>query len=110
MKQRILVWDVPTRIFHWAFALSFAGAYLTSESERYADIHYALGYLFAGLLVFRLIWGLVGTRYARFGSFLFAPGQVLTYVRSLLSSAPQHYIGHNPAGALAIVLLLGLGR
>lgn len=109
MLQRILVWDIPTRVFHWSLALSFAGAYLTAESERYRDIHVALGYLLFGLIAFRLVWGFVGTAYARFGSFRFSLAQVVAYLRSLLSSQPQHYVGHNPAGALAIFLLLALG-
>lgn len=109
MLQRILVWDVPTRVFHWTLALSFAGAYLTSEGERYRDIHLALGYLMLGMIAFRLVWGFVGTAYARFGSFLFKPAAVVGYVRSLLSPSPQHYVGHNPAGGVAIFLLLALG-
>ncbi len=109
MLQRILVWDIPTRVFHWSLALSFAGAYLTAESERYRDIHVALGYLLFGLIAFRLVWGFIGTAYARFGSFRFSPSQVVAYLRSLLSPQPQHYVGHNPAGALAIFLLLALG-
>lgn len=109
MLQRVLVWDVPTRVFHWSLALSFAGAYVTAESERYRDVHLALGYVFLGLIAFRLLWGVVGTTYARFGNFWFSFSQVQTYVSSLLSQQPQHYLGHNPAGAIAIFLLLGLG-
>ncbi|MEZ5535478.1 MAG: cytochrome b/b6 domain-containing protein [Thiolinea sp.] len=109
MKQNILVWDWPTRVFHWAFALSFAGAYLTSESERYSDWHMALGYLFAGLLVFRLVWGFIGGRYARFGSFMFGPSAIMAYLKSLTSRQPTHFTGHNPIGGIAIFLLLGLG-
>jgi cytochrome b len=108
-KTRILVWDAPTRVFHWLLAASFAGAYLTSESERLRDIHLVLGYTLLGLIGFRLVWGLVGTRYARFRSFAFGPGQVLAYLRSLLTVAPKHYVGHNPAGSWAIYLILGLG-
>ena len=74
MIQRILVWDIPTRVFHWLLALSFAGAYLTAESERYRDIHVVLGYTLLGLIGFRLLWGFFGTRYAQFRSFLFSPG------------------------------------
>jgi cytochrome b len=109
MNQRILVWDVPTRVFHWLLVLSFGGAFLTAESERYRDIHVVLGYTLLGLLGFRLLWGFVGTRYARFRSFLFKPGEVVAYVRSLLGGKPAHYVGHNPAGSAAIWLLLGLG-
>ena len=109
MIQRILVWDIPTRVFHWLLALSFAGAYLTAESERYRDIHVVLGYTLLGLIGFRLLWGFFGTRYAQFRSFLFSPGEVVAYVRSLLRGKPAHYVGHNPAGSMAIWLLLGLG-
>lgn len=109
MLQRILVWDIPTRVFHWSLALSFLGAYLTAESERYRDIHLVLGYTLLGLIAFRLLWGFIGTRYARFDSFLFKSAAVVDYLRSLLQRNPQHHLGHNPAGAVAIFLLLGLG-
>lgn len=107
--KRILVWDVPTRVFHWSLALSFLGAFLTAESERFRDIHVTLGYLMLGLIVFRLLWGFAGSRYARFASFIFKPQAIVAYVRSLLARHPQHFAGHNPAGGLAIFLLLGLG-
>jgi cytochrome b len=106
--KKILVWDVPTRVFHWALALSFAGAFLTAESERYRDVHVTLGYTMLGLVAFRLVWGLIGTRYARFRSFAFGPKSILTYVKSLFARSPQHYAGHNPAGSWAIYALLGL--
>lgn len=105
----IKVWDLPTRIFHWLLALSFAGAYLSSESERYRDLHLMFGYTLAGLIGFRLLWGLIGTRHARFSSFACGAGQLLDYLKSLATAAPRHYAGHNPAGAIAIFLLLALG-
>ncbi|RLJ67525.1 cytochrome b/b6 domain-containing protein [Sulfurisoma sediminicola] len=107
--QRILVWDIPTRLFHWLLAGSFAGAYLTSESERLAAIHVGCGYALLGLIGFRLIYGLIGSRYARFSEFVRGPGAVIDYLRSLLSGNPQRFVGHNPAGAVAIMLLLVLG-
>jgi len=106
---RIKVWDIPTRLFHWLLAASFAGAWLTAESERWRDVHLLLGYTVAGLIAFRLVWGLIGTRYARFSSFLFPPGRLAAYLKSLFRGSPEHFVGHNPAGALAIFLLLGLG-
>jgi cytochrome b len=108
-RNRVLVWDLPTRLFHWLLALSFAGAFLTADSERQRDIHVLLGYTFAGLIAFRLAWGIAGTRYARFRSFGFAPREIGRYLGSLLSGAPRRYLGHNPAGSVAIFLLLGLG-
>jgi cytochrome b len=109
MERAVLVWDAPTRVFHWLLAASFAGAFLTADSERLRDIHVLLGYTFAGLIGFRLLWGLFGTRYARFRSFLFSPRELFQYLRSLFTRSPRHYLGHNPAGSLAIFLLLALG-
>lgn len=65
ITRRILVWDAPTRLFHWLLALSFLGAYLTAESEQWRLVHITLGYTMAALVGFRLVWGMVGTRYAR---------------------------------------------
>lgn len=107
-KQRILVWDLPTRVFHWLLAGSFAGAFLTAESERYRDIHVVLGYTVLGLVVFRFLWGVIGTRYARFSSFPIAPRSVFQYLKSLFTRSPQHHVGHNPAGSLAIYAILAL--
>jgi cytochrome b len=106
---KILVWDAPTRLFHWLMVLSFAGAYITSEGERWRLVHVTLGYTMGGLLAFRIVWGLVGTRYARFSNFLRGPQAVMAYLRSLHDRSPQHFIGHNPAGAVAIVLLIVTG-
>ena len=108
-KSRILVWDLPTRVSHWLLAVSFAGAFLTAESEQYRDIHIMLGYTVLGLIAFRLFWGFFGTRYSRFSSFAFGPHKVLEYLKSLLARPPQHYVGHNPAGSWAIYALLALG-
>jgi cytochrome b len=106
--QRTLVWDLPTRTFHWLLALSFAGAYITAESERLRDVHMLLGYSALGLAVFRLLWGIVGTRYARFTAFPLSPTAVVGYVKSLLKLSPRHYFGHNPAGSWAILGMLAL--
>ena len=109
MSQRVLVWDVPTRVFHWLLVLSFVGAYLTAESELDRDIHVVLGYTLLGLLAFRLLWGVFGTRYAQFRSFLFKPGEIVAYSLSMLKGKPAHYLGHNPLGSVSVWLLLGLG-
>lgn len=106
--QRVLVWDAPVRVFHWLLALSFAGAWLTSESDGLRLVHVTLGYTLAGLVVFRVLWGLVGTRYARFGDFVRGPSAVARYLGSLLRGRPEHHVGHNPAGAVAVVGMLVL--
>ena len=107
--ERILVWDLPTRLFHWLLASTFAGAWLTADSERWIDVHVALGYIFAGLIAFRVLWGFIGTRYARFSSFVAGPQAVKRYLGSIIAFRPERHVGHNPAGGWAVLALLGLG-
>ena len=65
IKLKILAWDAPVRVFHWLLVLCFAGAYITADSERWRLVHVSLGYTMGGLVAFRILWGLTGTRYAR---------------------------------------------
>jgi cytochrome b len=104
----VLIWDAPVRVVHWLLALSFAGAWLSAESERLHLVHITLGYTMAGLVVLRLIWGWIGSSPARFSSFVRSPAAALTYLRSLAAGRAEHHSGHNPAGGWAIVALLGL--
>ena len=106
--RKVLVWDAPVRVFHWLMVLSFAGAYLTAESERWRLVHVTLGYTMAGLVMFRVLWGFVGTRHARFASFVRGPVAVASYLRGLAGGRAEQGAGHNPAGALAIIALLGM--
>ena len=107
-RRSILVWDAPVRVFHWLLVLSFAGAFVTAESERWRLVHVTLGYTAGALVLFRLLWGLLGTRHARFASFVRGPSAVAAYLRGLRSRDGTHPVGHNPAGGWAIVGLLGL--
>lgn len=107
-QQTVLVWDVPVRLVHWLLVLSFVGAWLTAESERWRQMHTMFGYTMAGLTCFRLVWGFVGSKHARFSDFVRAPAAAFAYLKSLSGGAPQHYVGHNPAGALAIIGMLAL--
>ena len=109
--ERTLVWDLPVRVFHWLLALSVLGAYATGDSERWRLLHTTLGYTAAGLIAFRIAWGLIGSRHARFASFLRGPRAVARYLGSLLGPRPEHHVGHNPAAGWMIIalLLLGLG-
>jgi cytochrome b len=100
----IKVWDLPLRIFHWLLVAGFMIAYLTEDDLL--TVHVWAGYLVAGLLVFRLIWGFVGNDYARFSNFLCPPARSIAYLKDLLTLKTQRYLGHNPAGAAMIVLLL----
>jgi cytochrome b len=106
--QPVLVWDAPVRVFHWLLVLCFAGAYVTAESEHWRLAHVTLGYTVGGLVAFRVVWGRLGTRYARFADFVRGPRAVAAYLASMGRRQPEHHTGHNPAGALAIVALLGL--
>lgn len=105
--DRIQVWDAPTRLFHWGMAALVLIAWLTGEGEGVAaDIHRYAGEALAGLLVFRLIWGVVGGEHARFSAFLKHPGRVSDHGRELLRGRVRQSLGHNPLGALSVVVLL----
>lgn len=108
MMQRTLIWDWPTRVFHWALAASFALAWLTAESDVWLTLHVFCGYLMLGLLGFRLVWGVLGSHFSRFASFWFTPRQALTYLQQVTRRQAERHVGHNPAGSLAIYLLLTL--
>lgn len=105
--EQIKIWDLPVRLFHWSLAVGFALAYLAAEFHI-LDAHVVIGYGLIALLLFRLFWGFAGNQYARFKSFVFSPQETLSYMRSLRSSHPTHYYGHNPAGALMVFGLLAL--
>jgi len=98
------VWDPLVRIFHWSLVAAFLVAYVTEDEMM--RLHVYAGYLIAGLLVFRLIWGFIGPRHARFSDFVYAPAEVLGYLKDMASGHPALFLGHNPAGGVMIVLLL----
>lgn len=106
VRQAIMVWDIPVRVFHWLLVICFAGAWLSSESERWALIHYAFGYTACLLVLIRLVWGLIGTRYARFSQFLKSPRAVIDHFMAMLRGHPHHDVGHNPAGGLVMFALM----
>ena len=105
-KQSVLVWDFPVRIFHWLLVISFAGAWLTSESDAQRMIHYAFGYSACALVLFRIVWGIVGTRYARFAQFIKGPTETIDHIKALLIGRHPSELGHNPAGALVMIALM----
>ena len=107
--KKILVWDWPVRLGHWLMVGGFILAWLTSESETWRLVHAFSGSVVITVALFRLPWGFIGSRYARFVDFVRGPGSVIDYLRSLIRLDPDHHTGHNPAGGWAIVLLLALG-
>lgn len=103
--QRKLVWDLPVRVFHWLLVLLVGASWLTVELER-MTLHFYSGYAIATLLLFRFAWGLLGPRYARFGSFVAGPRRVWNYLRDWLRGTAHEPAGHTPPGGWMIVLLL----
>lgn len=100
----IRVWDPLVRVFHWSLVASFLLAYIIEDD--WIDLHVWAGYAVAMLIAFRLMWGLIGTRYARFTQFVKSPSQVIEYLKHMLSLKVPHYLGHNPAAAAMIVSLI----
>jgi cytochrome b len=97
------VWDIAVRLFHWSLVLCVTAAWLLTDNR---DVHEFLGYTAAGLVAFRLVWGVIGTRYARFTSFVTGPRRVLGYLRDMVRGREERYLGHNPAGAAMIIALI----
>lgn len=100
----VKAWDPLIRVFHWSLVFFFLLAFITEDD--WMDIHVLAGYAVSFLISFRLIWGLVGTRNARFTSFVKSPGVVKSYLGKMLSLKPPHYLGHNPVAAVMVILLL----
>jgi cytochrome b len=103
-SKTIRVWDLPVRVFHWSLVILFTLAYFTGDEEN--QLHIYSGYAVLGLVLLRILWGFIGTRYARFTDFIYKPGSVIEYLKRLKSSSPQRYIGHTPPGGWMILALL----
>jgi cytochrome b len=109
---RTLVWDLPVRVFHWLLAGGFTAAaliaFLTDDEGALFPYHAMIGLTLAFLVVLRIVWGFVGTRHARFSSFLFGPRAVVEYLWGAVSGRGKRFAGHNPGAAYAILAMLGL--
>ena len=103
-NQRIRIWDLPTRLFHWMLAISVIAAIVTGKAGgNQIDWHGRIGVLIVGLIAFRIVWGMLGSTYARFAQFAPTPAKIRAYLRGELRTN-----GHNPLGALSVFALLGL--
>jgi len=106
VTREVKVWDPLVRVFHWTLVIGFFTAYLTEGEDETLFLHTWAGYIVAGLVLVRLLWGFIGTRHARFRDFVFRPAVIKAYLFDVLRFKPKRYLGHNPAGGLMIVLLL----
>ena len=103
-QPMVKVWDPAVRIFHWSLVVLFLVAYFSGDEAE--TLHVYAGYGVVALLAFRIVWGFVGTKYARFADFIYGPAQTLRYLQSLRARKPLHYLGHNPLGGWMVVALL----
>ena len=101
--ESVRVWDIGVRLFHWSLVATVIATYFLIDPR---PVHRTLGYIVIGLIGFRLIWGFVGTRHARFLNFLPGPKRLITYLQDMLRGREARYLGHNPAGSVMIILLL----
>ncbi len=112
MNQRVTppmikVWDLPVRIFHWSLVGLFVFLIISGDlGDELIEWHFYAGYLLSGLILFRLVWGLVGSQHARFTAFVRHPLETLRYSRRMLTGKAEHHYGHNPAGGMMVVVLL----
>jgi cytochrome b len=105
----VRVWDLPTRLFHWALAVCVVASIVSARIGGNAMVwHFRLGYVVFTLLAFRVLWGLVGGHWSRFVNFVYAPGTVLRYLRGESRAHEHHEVGHNPLGAFSVFALLAL--
>ncbi|WP_057831215.1 cytochrome b/b6 domain-containing protein [Colwellia sp. TT2012] len=107
MTEKHLIWDLPLRIFHWSFAFTILACWYTSEQEgEMVDLHMQLGFVALALLVFRILWGVIGPKHARFAQFIPSPKTLIHYLHPAKES--KNTAGHNPLGALMVVLMIVL--
>jgi cytochrome b len=102
--KKIRVWDLPLRLFHWTLAVLVITAILAIKLGDRMELHLVAGSGVLALIAFRIVWGLVGSRYARFSTFLYRPSAIVAYVRGRHGK----FLGHNPLGSLSVLALLGL--
>lgn len=105
--ERVVVWDWPVRLMHWLIVLLFTGLIITGKSDGdYLELHFYLGYGLSAVVLARLFYGVLGSHYAKFTQFIYAPKTVIHYALSVIQGRAKHYLGHNPLGGLMVVVLL----
>ncbi len=107
MSNVVRVWDLPTRVFHWALVAAVVGLVTSAQIGGEAMAwHFRFGYAVLTLLLFRILWGLVGGHWSRFASFIYSPATILGYLKG--QGKPEHAIGHNPMGSLSVFAMLAI--
>ncbi|MCU7553800.1 cytochrome b/b6 domain-containing protein [Alteromonas sp. ASW11-19] len=102
-----LVWDLPTRLFHWLLVAALSAQYVTAEwLDDAMQWHFWIGYFVIGLIVFRIVWGLVGPAHARFSNFITGPVAVWRYLKTLPDASAPAHVGHNPLGGWFVIIML----
>jgi cytochrome b len=102
--KTVNVWDPLVRIGHWTLVIAFFTAYFTEDD--FMTQHVWAGYVVGTVVMIRIIWGLIGSRHARFSDFIYSPAKIISYIKNLIARKPQHYVGHNPAGGVMVIALL----
>ncbi len=105
---KVRVWDLGLRLFHWFLVLGILNQFLTMEfgEGSYTEWHFRVGFCILGLLIYRIIWGFIGSESVQFSTFLYSPSNITSYLKSLPSTTYHQYLGHNPVGGLSAILLL----
>ncbi|NBV50375.1 cytochrome b [bacterium] len=112
-KRKELVYDLPTRLFHWLFAVLFLSAFgiakTIDDESRVFTFHMLLGLTLGGLVLWRIVWGVMGSQYARFSQFALRPRELVSYLTGIVSNKKENWTGHNPASSWASLFMMGSG-
>lgn len=103
--KRLYVWTLPTRLFHWLFVALIVGGWVSVQEDRWLSVHVAIGSALVVLVLFRIVWGIMGPKYSRFGDFSLSLSGLKEYLFSILNPS-RHYIGHNPAASFVVIAML----
>ena len=106
--MKLKVWDLPTRLFHWILVASVGFLIYSGKTGELFDWHQTAGIVVLALILYRLVWGFVGSSTARFSDFLYSPAKIIAYAKNLFSRKAEPHAGHNPVGGLMVVVMLGL--
>ena len=108
-ERVVRVWDLPTRLFHWALVVALIAQVITGKIGGAAMTwHFRIGYCIFALIVFRLVWGFVGGHWSRFASFIYGPARVLRYLRNRHAEGDLFHVGHNPLGSASVFAMLAI--